>query len=102
MGPGEYEMKNTPGKPKRSYNGFAVQLGPDTELGVAMLIAEDAKGQTRPIGIASTIAEAKEIATHNMHCRTHGNQGDDFLPARYKLWARGIAGEYRLAATLEA
>jgi hypothetical protein len=102
MDPGEHEMRNTPGKQTRSYNGFAIELSPETELGVAMLIAEDAKGQTRPISVAGTIAEAKEIAADNMRSRVRGNRGEDFLPARYKLWARGIAGEYILAATIEA
>src|SRR5689334_49158 len=44
------------------YNGFAVPLAADTELGLAMLIAEDEEGHTQPIACASTIAEAAELA----------------------------------------
>jgi hypothetical protein len=49
-------------KQTTSYNGFAFPLQPDTELGLAMLIAEDEEGHHEPVAVASTINEAKEIA----------------------------------------
>jgi hypothetical protein len=48
-------MKTTTKKPARTYNGFAVPVEPDTELGLAMLIAEDEDGRYEPVAIAATI-----------------------------------------------
>jgi hypothetical protein len=36
-------------KQTTSYNGFAFPLQPDTELGLAMLIAEDEEGHHEPV-----------------------------------------------------
>lgn len=49
-------------KQTRNYNGFAIPLEPDTERGMAFLIAEDEEGNYEPVSIASTINEAKELA----------------------------------------
>ncbi len=53
-------------KETKTYNGFAIPLHPDTQLGLAMLIAEDEEGHYEPIGVASTINEAKEIAASDL------------------------------------
>ena len=53
-------------KQTTTYNGFAFPLQPDTELGLAMLIAEDEEGHHAPVAVASTINEAKEIAESDL------------------------------------
>jgi hypothetical protein len=89
----------------RSYNGFAFPLQPDTDLGLAMLIAEDHDGNSQPINLASTISEARELAESDMRQRMRKlDRGEDggFCPLRYKVWARGIDGEYLLAVCIDA
>ena len=88
-----------------TYNGFAIPLEPDTELGLAMLIAEDEDGHYEPVALAATINEAKEIAESNLRSRMRSiERGEDagLCPVRYKLWARGIDGDYRLAHEINA
>ena len=88
-----------------TYNGFAIPLEPDTELGLAMLIAEDEDGHYEPVAVAATINEAKEIAESNLRSRMRSiERGEDagLCPVRYKLWARGIDGDYRLAHEINA
>jgi hypothetical protein len=85
--------------------GFAIELNPDTQLGLAMLIAEDEEGHYEPVAVASTINEAKELAQGNMrHKRTELERGGDpgLCPWIYKVWAQGIDGDYRLAAEFDA
>ena len=92
-------------KQTNSYNGFAIPLQPDTQLGFAMLIAEDDEGNSQPVNVASTISEAKELAECDMRERMRKlEKGGDpgICPVLYKLWARGIDGEYRLAAAIDA
>src|ERR1035441_7681900 len=84
----------------RSYNGFAIPLQPDTELGLAMLIAEDEEGHHEPVAVASTINEAKELAESDLRGRMRRlERGDDpgICPYTYKVWAQGINGDYRIA-----
>ena len=88
------------GKQTKTYNGFAIPLKPDTELGLAMLIAEDEDGHYEPVAVAATINEAKEIAESDLRGRMRGiERGDDprICPYTYKLWARGIDGDYHIA-----
>jgi hypothetical protein len=98
-------MKHAPKKQQKDYNGFAIPILPDTQLGLAMLIAEDEEGHTQPVGVASTINEAREIAssdlTGRMRSLEHGND-PGLCPYEYKVWAQGIDGDYRIAATLKA
>ena len=92
-------------KQAKSYNGFAISLQPDTELGLAMLIAENEEGHHEPVAVASTINEAKEIAESDLRSRMRRlERGDDpgMCPYTYKLWARGIDGDYRIAFELTA
>jgi hypothetical protein len=85
------------------YNGFAIPLQPDTELGLAMLIAEGEEGHYEPVAIATTISEAKEIAESDLRGRMDRlERGDDpgICPYTYKLWARGIDGDYCVACEI--
>ena len=98
-------MKTTTKKPARTYNGFALPLEPETELGLAMLIAEDEDGHYEPVAVAASINEAKEIAESDLRGRMRCiERGADtgICPVRYKLWACGIDGDYRLAHEIKA
>ena len=91
-------------KQTKTYNGFAIPLRPDTDLGLAMLIAEDEDGSCQPVAVASTISEAKEMAESDMRERMRKlERGQDagICPAHYKLWARGVGGDYLVAAIIE-
>ena len=93
-------METATKKQHKSHNGFAIPLQPDTELGMAMLIAEDEEGHHEPVAVASTINEAKEIAESDLCGRMRRlDHGADpgICPYTYKLWARGIDGDYRIA-----
>jgi len=83
-------------------DGFAIPLQPDTDLGLAMLIAESEDGQHEPVAVVATIREARRVAESDLRDRMRCmDQGDDCLcPAIYKLWARGIGGSYRLACEI--
>jgi hypothetical protein len=92
-------------KQTKTYNGFAIPLKPNTELGLAMLIAEDEEGHHEPVAVASTINEAKEIAETDLRSRMRRlERADDpgICPYTYKLWARGIDGDYHLAHEIKA
>ena len=87
-------------KQTKSYNGFAIPLQPDTELGLAMLIAEDEEDHHEPVAVVSTINEAAEIAESDLRGRMRRiERGDDpgICPYTYKVWSRGIDGDYRIA-----
>jgi len=87
------------------YNGFAIMLQPDTDLGLAMLIAEDEEGHYEPVAVASTINEAKELAESDLRGRMRRlERGGDpgMCPYTYKLWAQGVDGDYRLAYEIQA
>ena len=95
-------MKHATKKQQKDYNGFAIPILPDTQLGLAMLIAEDEEGHTQPVGVASTINEAKEIAHSDLAAGcANSERGNDagLCPYEYKVWAQGIDGDYRIAAT---
>jgi hypothetical protein len=91
-------------KRNKTHNSFAIPFQPDTELGLAMLVAEDEDGNCQPVAVASTINEGKELAASDLRERMRKlERGDEagICPTRYKLWARGIDGEYLVAATIE-
>jgi hypothetical protein len=69
---------------------------------LAMLIAEDDEGSCRPVAVPSTISEPKELAEDDLNeQRRKLERGQDGgCPARYKVWARGIDGEYLVATTI--
>ena len=90
-------------KQTTTYNGFAIPLQPDTQLGLAMLIAEDEDGQYEPVAVASTINEAKELAESDFRGRMRRlGRGDEpgLCPTVYKVWAQGIEGGYRIATEI--
>ena len=87
-------------KQTTTYDGFAIPLQPDTDLGLAMLIAEDDEGNHEPVAVVSTIREARELAESDQRERMGRLElGDDagLCPVLYRVWARGIGGSYRLA-----
>ncbi|MCX6619906.1 MAG: hypothetical protein NTY38_02270 [Acidobacteria bacterium] len=86
-------------------NGFAIPLQADTDLGLAMLIAESEDGQHEPVAVVGTINEAREAAENDFRDRMRRLElGEDagLCPALYKVWARGIDGSYRLACEITA
>ncbi len=85
--------------------GFAIEIKDDTELGLAMLVAEDEEGRYEPVGVVVSINEAREIAASNMaYRRKQLDRGGDpgICPYEYKVWAQGSDGDYRLASTISA
>jgi hypothetical protein len=85
--------------------GFTIEIKPDTELGLAMLIAEDEEGHHEPVAVANSINEAKEFAESDLRGRMRRIEGGNepgLCPYVYKLWARGIDGDYNLVATFLA
>jgi hypothetical protein len=92
-------MARTKKQPK-TYKGFAIPLQPETQLGLAMLIAEDEEGHYEPVAVASTINEARELAASDMRGRRRRlDVGEDagLCPWRYIVWAQGVDGDYRIA-----
>jgi hypothetical protein len=80
--------------------GPATHWQPDSDLGLALLVAEDEDGRYEPVAAVGTITEAQEIADCDLRARMRRlERGDDpgLRPAVYKLWARGIDGAYSIA-----
>ncbi len=79
-------------------------IGETTNLGIGFLIAESEEGAYQPVGAVATIREAREIADNHMRGRMRqleaGNE--PMYPFRYKVWARGDAGEFSAVAEFEA
>ncbi len=78
--------------------GFAIRITPQTELGLAMLIAETDDGSYEPVGVVVSVAEAQEIAKSDFARRLKEiSMGceDVACPARYTIWAQGLGGEYK-------
>jgi hypothetical protein len=97
-------MARTRKQPK-TYNGFAIPLQPDTDLGLAMLIAESEDGQHEPVAVVGTISEAREVAQSDLGGRMRRLEpGEEpgICPYTYKLWARAVDGDYRLACEIAA
>jgi len=92
-------------KQKTTTPGFAIVIKDDTELGRATLIAEDEEGHYQPIGVVVSLNEAREIAQNDLQMRMDELErgGDPGLcPYYYKVWAQGLEGTYRIAATIPA
>ena len=91
-------MKTTT-KKQNHYNGFAVEITDATDLGLAMLIAESEDGQYEPVAVVANVGEAREVAQQDLRSRMdrleHGES--PLCPYVYKVWARGIDGDYRIA-----
>jgi len=79
-------------KSRHELQRICVPAAADTELGLAMLIAEDEEGHHEPSPVASTINEAKEIAESDLRSRMRRIElekiGD--LPVHLQGLARGI------------
>jgi len=77
--------------------GFAIEIKDDTELGLAMLIADFGNGRYQPIGVVISINEAREIAECNMRARMRELEkgGTPACPESYVVWAQGLEGDYR-------
>jgi hypothetical protein len=86
-----------------AHTGFATKITDSTDLGLAMLIAESEDGQYEPVAVVANLGEAREIAQRDLRSRmTRLEQGESPLcPYAYKVWARGIDGEYRIALDIE-
>ena len=87
--------------------GFAIEIKNATEVGLAILVAEfgdgDGTGGYQPIGVVGSINEAREIAESDMRGRMRDLDAGKTpaCPECYLVWARGIAGEYITAATIQ-
>ena len=83
--------------------GFAIEIKDDTDLGLAILMA-DFGTHTQPIGVVVSVNEAREIAASDMRGRMKELErgGTPACPEGYQVWAQGIAGEYRLVTDLQA
>jgi hypothetical protein len=78
--------------------GFAIEIKDDTELGLAMLIADLGGGHYQPIGVVVSIDEAREIAASDMRDLEAGKS--PACPESYVVWAQGLDGDYREAKRL--
>jgi hypothetical protein len=73
--------------------GFAVELKPTTDLGLAILMVIFENGKYEPVGVVASTSEADEIAkNHHQHYRA---SHPGYTIASYELWAQGLGGEYR-------
>ena len=84
--------------------GFAAKIEDDTDLGFAVLIVEDEAGHYEPVEVVSSVSEAREFIQGDVMTRKRQFVwgGTPLYPHVYKLWARGINGEYRLLREIPA
>jgi len=84
--------------------GFAIEIKDNTELGLAMLIADLGDGHYLPIGVVVSIDEAREIAASDMRGRMRDLEAGETpaCPESYVVWAQGLEGDYRLAHEIKA
>jgi hypothetical protein len=77
--------------------GFAIEIRDDTELGLAMLVAEFAGGHYQPIAVVVSLNEAREIAACDLRYRMNHleNGANPTCPETYAVWAQGLEGDYR-------
>ena len=95
----------SPKKRPAATPGFAIEIKADTELQCAMLLAEDEEGHAEPVACIISINEAREIIGTDMQRRLHAldtSEDPGLCPYEYKVWARGLGGDYRIAATISA
>src|SRR6266568_4544826 len=74
-----------------------IEIKDDTELGLAILIAEFGEGNYQPVAVVVSINEAREIAESNLRARMKELErgGEPACPERYIVWAQGHDGSYR-------
>jgi len=81
----------------RKQSGFAIEIKPDTDLGLAMLIAEfhprvaTDSFRYEPVAVVATLNEAREVASQDRAMRDRENRIE---PQVYRVWAHGIGGDY--------
>ncbi len=80
--------------------GFAIRISDDTELGLAILVAEFGESAYQPIGVVVSINEAREIAAGDMRGRMRDLEAGKTpaCPEAYVVWAQGLDGDYRVAS----
>ncbi len=80
----------------KEWHGFAIEIKPDTDLRMGILIAEYEGGAYEPIAVVATVNEAREIAQSSMRGRMRRlERGEEVAcPETYKLWAPGLRGRY--------
>ena len=93
-------------KQTKSHNGFAIPLQPDTELGLAMLIAEDEEGHVRAGRRRShdqrgETRSPRATSRSRMRRLERGRRSWTLPVRRTKVWARGIDGDYRIACEIK-
>jgi len=67
------------------------------DLGLAILVVENASGAYEPVGVVMSMREALEMnmADYQARMRALENGGDPLFPDYYVLWARDQDGTYR-------
>ncbi|MEP6538678.1 MAG: hypothetical protein ABJF23_25295 [Bryobacteraceae bacterium] len=91
-------------KTQKTYNGFAIEITDSTALGLAMLITESEDGHYEPVAVVSNLGEAREVAIRDFRDRMRrlDERSEGMCPYSYKVWARGIDGERRVASEIRA
>ena len=88
--------------PRAPTSGFAIEIKDSTDLGLAMLVAESEDGQYEPVAVVANVGEAREVAQQDLRSRMdrleHGES--PLCPYVYRVWARGIDGEHRIACEI--
>ncbi len=89
-------------KPTTPTPGFAIEIKDDTELGLAILVAEFGENAYQPIGVVVSINEAREIAAGDMRGRMRDLEAGKTpaCPEAYAVWAQGLDGDYRVAGRI--
>ena len=82
--------------------GFAIEIKDDTELGLAILVAEFGEGAYQPIGVVVSINEAREIVAGDLRGRMSELKTGKTpaCPEAYVVWAQGLDGDYHAARRL--
>ena len=72
----------------KTWNGFAIEIKDDTELDGILMVELNVPGYPipycKPVAAVVSVNEAREIAASRKNPE----------PCTYRLWARGIEGEY--------
>jgi hypothetical protein len=67
-------------------------------LGLAILVAESEDGNYLPIGVTSTLREAREVAQDDFTRRLRALEkgGSPFCPTAYSVWEQAAGGSHRV------
>jgi hypothetical protein len=74
-----------------------IEIKDDTNLGLAMLIAEFGDGNYQPVAAVVSINEAREIAESDLRAlmKELERGGEPTCPERYVVWVQEHDGSYR-------